>query len=397
MGNPSQDIFIDGKFTKEEYTAVNPGYELKLDYTFNESFYVVTGILYETQSLRNYSVQRNYQIIGDEYIGAFGNHDNVSLDQKDKKRELFAYYLEVDYKFKSLILTTGIRYDKYSDFGESYNPRLGIVYKPFKNFSLKALYGEAFRAPTFKELYDRTNIGTDGVFGNINLYPEKISTSELGIEFNQTHYILRTNAFYNKNDDIIQIYDPEGGGAAASYENIGNTESIGYEIEVISTINKNFSVFANFSQFSRKFEWSNEDVISDDIITYLNEKGYKCLRNSPTIRLNVGLDFMFSKFHCFAGINYGGESMNNDRQAIEGLRFVHIDPYLLGNFKIEYLFNNNFKWLCFISLWGNYFLQRVNLCKSALRSISVICVPLNIRTRMTRMQATLIIADNKEH
>ncbi|MBV7315155.1 TonB-dependent siderophore receptor [Shewanella sp. NIFS-20-20] len=45
------------------------------------------------------------------------------------------------------------RFDDYSDFGNTFNPKAGISYRPFDSLLLRASYGTGFRAPTFDDLY----------------------------------------------------------------------------------------------------------------------------------------------------------------------------------------------------------------------------------------------------
>ena len=66
-----------------------------------------------------------------------------------------------------------MRVDDYSDFGEAVSPRPSIIYFPIPKLYIKGIYGRAFRAPTFQELSDWTNIGPDGTLGNENLEEEK--------------------------------------------------------------------------------------------------------------------------------------------------------------------------------------------------------------------------------
>lgn len=45
----------------------------------------------------------------------------------------------------------GVRYDNHSAYGDSTNPRLGVVWRPRAEHVFKVLYGEAFRAPSPEE------------------------------------------------------------------------------------------------------------------------------------------------------------------------------------------------------------------------------------------------------
>ncbi len=58
-------------------------------------------------------------------------------------------YLQTQYSpAKNIHFTLGARYDYNSRYGSTFNPRLGLVYKPFEKTTLKVLYGSAFLAPS---------------------------------------------------------------------------------------------------------------------------------------------------------------------------------------------------------------------------------------------------------
>jgi outer membrane receptor for ferrienterochelin and colicins len=75
---------------------------------------------------------------------------------------------------KNLLLSGGLRYDRYSTFGGTANPRLGLIFSPQEGTDIKVLYGQAFRAPDPFELHDYA-FGP----GNPNLHPERIKTAEV--------------------------------------------------------------------------------------------------------------------------------------------------------------------------------------------------------------------------
>jgi iron complex outermembrane recepter protein len=47
-----------------------------------------------------------------------------------------------------LTLSGSARYDKYSDFGDTFNPKLGATFEPVKGFRLRGNWGTSFTAPT---------------------------------------------------------------------------------------------------------------------------------------------------------------------------------------------------------------------------------------------------------
>jgi len=338
------ELFADAVY-KEKYKSITLGTELQANYQIADHWGLITGIVNENSSMPEFELERNYYLVGNRYLGEFTNlvdpTTEIELYQAKQRRSVFAYYLQTDYNLNKFAVTLGYRFDNYSDFGSSHNPRLGLVYKALDNLSIKMLYGQAFRAPTFKELYDRTNFYDPyGVIGNEELKPENLKSAELGIEYSQKYVYIRANSFYTLSDDIIGVYDPEGGGKVGSYENIGNINSFGVELETTVLFNNDFNLFVNASYFEKKFEWLNNGIIDVDDINYLENRGVPYMFNIPKFRVNAGANYTIGKFKIFAGANWGSAAKSNNRSATEGLKFVEIEPYLLANLSVKYSFTD---------------------------------------------------------
>jgi iron complex outermembrane receptor protein len=54
---------------------------------------------------------------------------------------------------KDLELALSARYDKYSDFGSTFNPKVALRYQPVKQLLLRTSYNTGFRAPTLYDIY----------------------------------------------------------------------------------------------------------------------------------------------------------------------------------------------------------------------------------------------------
>lgn len=101
-----------------------------------------------------------------------------------------------------LSLHLGGRYDHYSDFGTTINPRLGIVWQASKQLRLKLLSATAYRAPSFYDLYAVNNPVN---IGNPDLKPEQIDTNEVNIGFTLTDNTLLEMSYYRyRATDIIE-------------------------------------------------------------------------------------------------------------------------------------------------------------------------------------------------
>jgi len=79
-------------------------------------------------------------------------------------RNVSAIYAELNVPLtKTLDLTFAGRHDRYSDFGSTTNPKVGLRFQPFKELLLRSSYSTGFRAPSLYELNASpayTNTGT---------------------------------------------------------------------------------------------------------------------------------------------------------------------------------------------------------------------------------------------
>lgn len=70
-------------------------------------------------------------------------------------RKVGAAYAELSIPvIKDLEVTLAGRFDKYNDFGSTFNPKIGVRYEPVKNFLVRGSANKGFRAPTLYEIYE---------------------------------------------------------------------------------------------------------------------------------------------------------------------------------------------------------------------------------------------------
>jgi len=82
--------------------------------------------------------------------------NNAPFDSGINKatRDVKATYAEVSIPIlKSLEFTAAVRNDRYSDFGNTTNPKYSLRFTPVKQVMVRASYNEGFRAPSFFQLY----------------------------------------------------------------------------------------------------------------------------------------------------------------------------------------------------------------------------------------------------
>lgn len=152
-----------------------------------------------------------------------------------------------------LSTTVGLRVDRSSDYGTTTNPRLGLVFEASARTTLKALYGEAFIAPSPLERY--INFGSffessPGTFEsyffrvpNPDLEPEEVRTFEVSwIQALGDDLTLTVGAYRSEADDLILVAptDPvqsdfvPGGTIyfTDSHQNVGELSATGVDVMV---------------------------------------------------------------------------------------------------------------------------------------------------------------------
>jgi len=155
-------------------------------------------------------------------------------------------------------LTSGLRYDDYSDFGGTLNPRIALVWDINKLLTTKLLYGRAFRAPNFSEQGTQNN---PVVIGNKNLRPETINTTELAFDYRPLSS-LRTslNLYYYEIENLISAEAPNND-STPQYQNSGDQNGFGSEFEWDWQLNHQFNLRGNYAWQNARNDATNNRVI----------------------------------------------------------------------------------------------------------------------------------------
>ena len=141
-------------------------------------------------------------------------------------------------------LTAGLRYDRYSDFGGTFNPRVALVWDINKQLTSKLLYGKAFRAPNFSEQFTQNN---SVVLGNRNLKPETINTYEWALNYRPFSSLsTAVNVYYYQIDKLISAV-PDPGTGINIYQNSGDQNGYGTELEGNWQVTEQWNVKGNYA------------------------------------------------------------------------------------------------------------------------------------------------------
>ncbi len=124
-------------------------------------------------------------------------------------------------------LTAGARYDDYSDFGDTLNPRVALVWQTGDRLTTKLLYGEAFRAPYYQELFSVTSFSLP----NPDLGPERSATWDLSLSYAFSEDLRLGMSLYRfRQHDVIGLH-PVAGSQELQYQNAGSHSIDGVELE----------------------------------------------------------------------------------------------------------------------------------------------------------------------
>jgi iron complex outermembrane receptor protein len=99
-----------------------------------------------------------------------------SATDEPRSSQLWSVYAQDEWRIgTAIIVNVGVRHDNYPVWGGTTNPRLALIYQINTETDLKLMYGQAFRAPSYYELYYYKIKSTW-------LKPEIIRTTELAFE-----------------------------------------------------------------------------------------------------------------------------------------------------------------------------------------------------------------------
>jgi len=205
----------------------------------------------------------------------------------------------------NLTINGGVRYDHYSTFGDTVNPRAAVIYSPVNGTTIKLLYGQAFRAPNeaerdYSSPYSKVNHA---------LKPETISSYEAVVEQALgRHLRASASAFQNDINDLIsQEIDPADG--LLVYRNTDQVRARGIEIELDGQWKSGVRGRISYSL------QETEDIKTGERLSNAPEQLAKLNLSVPLFRTNI-----------FAGIEvqYVGERLTLLRREADEFAVVNL-------------------------------------------------------------------------
>ena len=298
-----------------------------------------------------------------------GSSGGASGGSRDVTSAYFEWLLPFTSSFD---ITLAGRYDKYSDYGNDFSPKVAARWQPLDNLTVRASYGQGFRAPGLDILTQADSFSADSVtdpqtclaagldqycltpsgrlspqqvdtyyIANPNLESEQSTQWSVGVVFDPVEWLDLSVDYYNiKIENSISalsaqsIVDrdldpdtygpiPDGLGivrnpgdgsiveVTAGYRNLGTLETDGVDFRA----NTDFD-FGGAGRLQNRLTVSyinKYDIITGNYTTtYAGEMGY------PDLRANLSNDWSLGDFTFTWNINYI-EGQHTDASVINGI------------------------------------------------------------------------------
>lgn len=278
----------DGMIGRTPGKIDRSGANTQIIYEFSKQNKLLMGAMFEHQSLYDVRYINNFNPFTGLPTGAYEDNSDLWNWNSRQSRDLYAIYAQDIWDLnRDLRFIIGARYDNYSDFGGTLNPRTSVTWEFINGYSLIATYGSAFRAPSFGELYNDNN---PGIVGNPDVEPEEIETYELALHGQVSKRVnFKTTFFHNNIRNLIEPGPSER--AASEPTNAGKLKVDGLELELNSRLHDGSTIALNYT-----YQYA------------INGNTDRRAANVPKEKLNASYTYRVSRYvNLYAGLNHRGE------------------------------------------------------------------------------------------
>ena len=213
-------------------------YEYQGEYAYiPETSYVdqATGSTVGGEAMLMWDVSsRNRLTVGTEYRRVLRARykeiwEDGSVQEDDSPTQAASLFAQNElHVLPRLTMVTGLRLDKMPGFEAAYSPRAALIATPDNRTTIKALYGEAFRAPSAAEARLTTTFYEE----NADLEAENIRTLELSVQRRLARPLMAGVSIYDyRISDLIEpvaMTDLE----TMQYRNLASSHGRGVELEL---------------------------------------------------------------------------------------------------------------------------------------------------------------------
>lgn len=285
----------------------------------------------------------------------FNSDSKIAVDSMASgTNKSYSAYVMDEHKFSDRwTATAGLRYDKWSTDGrillpnkteainydestyDNWSPSLSVMYKPEADSSVYLSWGKAFEAPSLYRMYSSSYSSNVYNIANPNLKPQKAETFELG-------YKKELN---NKSAIGVSVYDTKYKGLlyknslgvvdgmnATCYQNAGEAEAKGFELELNHSFDDKWSAFLNYTYQNPVIKKALKATEKDKYVTAIPKEVFR-----------AGVTYSDNKWSGMLTGEYISKrfSKTDNSDTVNGV-YGSYDPYFIMNMDISYSFNKNY-------------------------------------------------------
>lgn len=273
------NTFPEGLYLRSPIKHDKTGLELQVTWSWLDRHKLAAGVAFEHQA------QYGVELWSNNGQGPLVDISDVANWNGSHNRNIRAVYVQDIWDLSDQMrVIVGGRYDDYSDFGNTFNPRASVSWDFSERYQAIATYGSAFRAPTFGELY---NINNPSIVGNPLVEPEEIETVEFGVNaWISKRSSAKVTLFHNSIEDIIGARPQPS--TVSYYDNVGELMVHGIELEYAHRLLDGSSISVNYTYQDPENKLSGNRAA-----------------DVPLHRANVMFNYRYSRYlSAFVGVLY---------------------------------------------------------------------------------------------
>jgi outer membrane receptor for ferrienterochelin and colicins len=200
-------------------------------------------VINNTNYLDEHTFTYGFEIKNDEVKST-----NVKSESKENINK--ALFAKDNWNFNSkLDLTLAARYDEHEEYGSNLSPQAALSYNLNENYRAFVSYSEAFRAPTFDDLYGDYPANPawfyPGFEGNSNLEAEESDNYEFGLKFDSVMGDGIVSYFYR---EVTNLITNDYSVSPYTMKNVDDkSEFKGIELNIINQLTKRLSSTFNYT------------------------------------------------------------------------------------------------------------------------------------------------------
>lgn len=168
---PKYDLYNPSANPEEVLSAIKA--TTSRDSIFKQTDFYAIGTFYDLFQLPGggvsllASAETREEIFGDIYdsLSEAGVIEGSAGNSAAGKRRVSGAALEMVFPItKTLEASAAGRFDKYSDYGNDFSPKVSLRWQPLKTLTLRSSFGEGFRAPSLPQLHQKESFSAEPVF-----------------------------------------------------------------------------------------------------------------------------------------------------------------------------------------------------------------------------------------